>query len=175
MLDQAAIHPEWDGFGTTMTAAWSLGKDLFVMNIGDSRAYLFRNNQLMQLTSDHTLAQELVRQGVIRQDEVATNRFKNVLTKCLGSDNRASEPDVQKMTLLDGDVLLLCTDGLTDMVDHEEIASVLAGRKSCMIACEELLAMALEAGGKDNVSIIIARYQLPPEAPAAAETDTTPG
>jgi len=174
MIDQASIHPELKGFGTTMVLACSLGSDLFLSNIGDSRAYWFQGAKLQQLTRDHTLAQELVNRGVIKPEEVSTNRFKNVLTKCLGSNDRSIDPDFVKLSIQNGDILLLCSDGLTDMVENDVISQVLASAKTSQIACENLLVHALNAGGKDNITIVVARYSCAEASTIMAEIDTTP-
>jgi protein phosphatase len=161
MAEQAQADPTLQGFGTTMTVGLSLGKDLFVAHIGDSRAYLLRQQRLHQLTRDHTLAQALVDQGVLTKQAVATHRLRHVLTKSLGAQGGQVEPDVQEVVLQNGDCLLLCTDGLTDMVQDTRIAEVLGRGETAEKACQCLVEEALKAGGKDNVTVIVARYAFP--------------
>lgn len=159
---QAQADSGLQGFGTTFTAAWNLGRHLFIAHIGDSRAYLWRNQTLEQLSHDHTFAQELADRGLIASEEVATHRRRHVLTRALGDTNTAGGPELQHLHLEDGDTLLLCTDGLTDMVPDQQIAATLAGAGTCELACQRLLEQALEAGGKDNVTIAVARYRVHP-------------
>ncbi len=161
MTEQASTDPTLHGFGTTMTVSLSLGQSLLVTHIGDSRAYLLRQQRLHQLTRDHTMAQALADQGLLAPQEVATSRLRHVLTRSLGAEVGCAEPDVQEVVLLDGDSLLLCTDGLTDMVGDEEIAATLAGGDTAERACQRLVEAALAAGGKDNVTVVVARYTFP--------------
>jgi protein phosphatase len=162
MAEQAQANPALHGFGTTLTLAMSLGKDLFVAHVGDSRAYVLRQHKLHQLTHDHTLAQGLADRGVINPKDVATHGFRNVLTKSLGARGGPVEPDVQEVVLEDGDCLLLCTDGLTGMVKDARIAEILGAAGPAEQACQGLVNEALQAGGKDNVTVVVARYAFPP-------------
>jgi PPM family protein phosphatase len=151
------------GMGTTLTVACILGDTLFVGNLGDSRAYLHRGADLHRLTRDHTLAQMLADTGSIRPEEVTTHRFRHVLTRCLGGSEGVVEADVQQVRLSDGDQVLLCTDGLTDLVDDAAIAAVLQGAGAASAACEALVELALGRGGRDNVTVVLARYRFAPE------------
>jgi serine/threonine protein phosphatase PrpC len=161
MTEHAEDDPSLRGFGTTLTGAWGLGKDLFVAHIGDSRAYMFRSGRLRQLTRDHTLAQELANQGAIAQEDVATHHWRHVLTRSLGPRSRLARPDVQRLKLEDGDTLLLCTDGLTTMVGEQAIADILARDEAARLTCQFLVDRALAEGGRDNVTVIVARYRFP--------------
>jgi protein phosphatase len=161
MAQQADADPKLQGFGTTLTLAWSLGADLFLAHVGDSRAYLLRCKKLHQLTRDHTAAQELADQGVIAPSEVASHHWRHVLTRALGKRGRGVEPDVQRLTLMDADCLLLCSDGLTEMVAADRISEILQQASSAAQACQTLVDAALSAGGRDNVTVVIARYQIP--------------
>ena len=161
LADQASADAALHGFGTTMTMALSLGRDLFVMHLGDSRAYLLRQQRLRRLTRDHTVAQALADRGLLAPHEAATSRLRHVLTKALGARDGYADPDVEEVTLQDGDSLLLCTDGLTDMVPDEGIVQVLAGGDPAEGACRRLVEEALAAGGKDNVTAVVARYAFP--------------
>jgi protein phosphatase len=160
LMEQARAEPALHGMGTTLTAAYSSGADLFVAHVGDSRAYLYRRGKLHQLTRDHTMAQHLADAGLIRQEEVAHHRLRHVLTNVMGGPGEVTV-DVEHLRLFDGDVLLLCSDGLTEMVEDGKIAAVLAEQVSSEAACEALVGLALERGGKDNVTVLVARYKLP--------------
>ena len=149
------------GMGTTLTASLSLGTDLFLSHLGDSRAYLLRNEKLHQLTKDHTLAQAFIEAGIVAPDDTATGAMRNVLTAALGSTGVPTDPQVLRLHLNEGDQLLLCTDGLTEMVTDEVIASVLAVADSSAAACQTLIDLALDEGGKDNVTVVLARYHFP--------------
>lgn len=156
----AQTDSELRGIGTTFTVAWNLGRHLFVSHVGDSRAYLFRGKTLEQLTHDHTFAQDLADHGVIGSEEVTRHRMRHVLTRALGDTDVEGAPDLRQVHLENGDSLLLCTDGLTEMVSDQQIAAGLAGAETCELACQHLLEQALQAGGKDNITIVVARYRV---------------
>jgi protein phosphatase len=158
--EEAAEDPTLHGFGTTMTLAASAGWDLLIAHVGDSRAYLFRKGALHQLTCDHTLVGELYRAGMLTRAQAATHRLRHALTRHLGA-NKGGKPDVQKLTLADGDCLLLCSDGLTEMVGNAEITGVLAGGGASEAMSQRLVDAALAAGGKDNVTVLVAQYRAP--------------
>jgi serine/threonine protein phosphatase PrpC len=161
LTDRARDDPNIKGMATTLTAAWSLGKDLLVAHVGDSRAYLFRENKLHRLTRDHTLAQEMADMGVVSPDELARHKLRHVLTNLLGDVSGNAPPDVQRFSLEDDDCVLLCSDGLTEMVADERLAALIGAAKDSKTLCEELVDAALRAGGKDNVTVAAARYRLP--------------
>ena len=146
------------GLGTTLTLAASLGWDLLLAHVGDSRAYLFRRGTLHQLTRDHTLVRELYEAGMILTALTATDHLRHALTRHLGA-NKGARPDVQRLALADGDCLLLCTDGLTDMVSEAEIGEVLAGGGASEAMSQRLVERALAAGGNDNVTVVVAQYR----------------
>jgi PPM family protein phosphatase len=159
LTEEAQADPQLEGFGTTMTLAGSVGRKLFLTHIGDSRAYLFRRGTLHQLTRDHTLAGELYAAGLLTHAQAATHYLRHALTRHLGSDSHAPA-DVQELTLESGDSLLLCSDGLSDMVSREEIAAVLTRGAPAKTLCERLVELALAAGGKDNVTALVAQYHI---------------
>jgi protein phosphatase len=154
-------EPGLAGMGTTMTLAASLGASLIIGHIGDSRAYLLRAGHLVQLTRDHTLVQALIERGHLTAAEAATNPFRHALTRSLGGREEGLKGDFQRVWLADGDQLLLCTDGLTEMVDNAAITAILARAATAKEACQELVAAALAKGGKDNVTVALARYRFP--------------
>jgi protein phosphatase len=163
LAERAAASPALAGMATTLTMVCTTGPEVVLAHVGDSRAYLHRGGDLIRLTRDHTFSQDLADAGVIRQGDVDTHRYRHVLTRALGSQGSDVRVDVARVGLRDGDALLLCTDGLTGMVPEPTIAAVLAGRPS-QEACDALVAAALAAGGKDNVTAVLARYRFPPYA-----------
>ncbi|HEU4938870.1 MAG TPA: protein phosphatase 2C domain-containing protein [Vicinamibacterales bacterium] len=162
------------GMGTTLTAARSLGRDLLITHVGDSRAYLFRAGTLLRLTRDHTYAQLLVDTGELAPADVAGSSHRHVLTNALGGSSADVHVDTDRLQLEDGDRLLLCSDGLTDLVDDGAIAGILLQTTRSSDACERLVQRALDAGGRDNVTVIVAGYQIPKEA-ATKAPDIRPG
>jgi PPM family protein phosphatase len=158
LREEAAKHPGLTGMGTTMTLACNVADSLVLTHIGDSRAYLFRAGALHQLTHDHTQAQMLVDQGFLKRTTDATRQAQHSLVRVLGGVGHQSEPDVQRLTLFDQDQILLCSDGLTDMVKDADISAVLAAGATAGAACAALIERALKNGGKDNVTVVVARY-----------------
>ena len=163
------------GMGTTLTAARSLGRDLVVTHVGDSRAYLFRGGTLYRLTRDHTYAQQLVDAGKIAPADVATSGYAHVLTNAVGGTSRDVQVDTDHVLLEDGDRLLLCSDGLTDLVDDDAITAILRERTASQDACTQLVQSALDNGGRDNVTVIVAAYSIPGEPPAPTAGDAGDG
>jgi protein phosphatase len=158
LAQQAEADSALHGMGTTLTVAYSFCSDLFVAHVGDSRAYLFRQGRLHQLTRDQTLAQELADRGEIPPEAVARHRFKHVLTNVLGGRSDRLETQILQFRLANLDRLLLCSDGLTDMVDDASIAEVLRRTEDSNGACRELVDLALAAGGRDNITVLLAGY-----------------
>jgi protein phosphatase len=161
LTERARADSSLKGMGTTLTAAYSVGTDLFLFHVGDSRVYLYRQGDLHRLTHDHTLAQAMADAGHIPHEEVPTHRYRHVLTKFLGGHSGQVDPEVQHYRLADGDRLLLCTDGLTEMVEDAQIAGILRRIEGSEEACHALVDLALEQGGKDNVTVVLARYAFP--------------
>ncbi len=159
LRDKGKSDTTLKGMGTTLTVAGTLGNDLVIGHVGDSRAYLLRGGNLMQLTTDHTLAQALIDAGVAGRDDPAARSMRHVLTAALGSLEEGAEAQVQSLKLSRGDRLLLCTDGLTDMVDDQTITKVLEGGDPSQKACQKLIDLALAAGGLDNVTVVVAQFK----------------
>jgi PPM family protein phosphatase len=157
--EEARADPRLRGMGTTMTAAFSFGPMLFLGHVGDSRAYLLRGGQIHKLTRDHSFAQALVDSGVLQPEQAKSRGVKNILLRYLGTSQDHIATDVRHLPLENGDQLLLCTDGLTDMIDDAAIASVLSIAATPTAACQALIDAALDAGGKDNVTVALARYR----------------
>ena len=146
------------GMGSTLTAARSCGRDLLIVHVGDSRAYLFRAGRLKRLTRDHTYAQMLIDTGQASPGDAALSRLRHILTNALGGSDAHVEVDVDLLRLEDGDRLLLCSDGLTDCVDDDTIAATLGGAPASNEACNRLLQRALDGGGRDNITVIVGAF-----------------
>jgi protein phosphatase len=163
IIEEARRRPRLSGMGTTLTMAASLGMDLVIAHVGDSPVYLSRGKKLRKLTRDHTVAQELADEGMMPVEDVPA-RFQHILTHAIGIPDTGSEPATGRFHLVSGDRLLLCTDGLTDMADEEAIAEAMQGGSSAKAICQSLVDLALKGGGKDNVTVVVARYDTPPPA-----------
>jgi protein phosphatase len=159
LFEEAAHHPELAGMGTTLTMAFASGWNLFVVHAGDSRCYLFRGGSVRQLTADHTMAQELALRGVIRPEQVRQHQYRHVVTNVLGGNEAGVQAEMHKVSLQTGDVVLLCSDGLTDMLADDHIATILAAEREPQLACRKLVAQANAAGGKDNITAVVGRFE----------------
>jgi protein phosphatase len=167
-------HRRYFGMGTTMTLAYSVGIHLFLIHVGDSRAYLYRRGKLQQLTHDHTVAQALADAGHIDQSEVRTHSKRNTLTNYLGGFRGRVKADVRWLQLEDEDRVLICSDGLSDMVDDPGIVACMASHPEPDAAALALAQEALDHGGRDNITIIVARYGIPFSPPSqTADTVAT--
>ena len=148
-------YTEYNGMGTTVVVVLIYRGRLYIGHIGDSRVYRLRQSVLRQLTKDHSYVQELIRQGTITIEEAKDHPQKNVLLKALGCD-RDITPDVITKGFVKGDIILLCSDGLTNMVDDKQIYEIIMKNTSDLnVACKMLIDTANENGGTDNVSAII--------------------
>jgi protein phosphatase len=156
LLERARAEPGCKGMGTTLTGAYTVGPHAFIAHVGDSRAYLYHQGDLTQLTRDHTLAQECRDLGL----PVLARSWYHTLTNCLGGGNKEIRVEFHHLGLEHGDRLLLCTDGLTDMVSDVEIAGILARHTHPQEAAQALVDLALERGGKDNVTVVLAQYAI---------------
>jgi len=164
LVDRGEVDPRTRGMGTTITGAMTVGAEAFIAHVGDSRAYLFRGGELQRLTRDHTLAQQLVDAGAISSLAEASRVMRNTLVNCLGGHHREQiEVDVHRVELADGDSLLLCTDGLTDMVPEDEIGAILTRPADPPTTCRALVQKALDHGGRDNVTVVLARFAMNPQ------------
>jgi protein phosphatase len=161
LLHSIEEDPRLAGMGTTLTAAYTIGLDAFIGHVGDSRAYLFHDNTLRQLTRDHTMAQQFIDMGILSAGSLEARRLGHILTNCLGANSQGIRVDVRHLQLAYGDRLLLCTDGLTDMVGDDQVADILRERANPDAACDALLELALEHGGTDNITMVLARYDMP--------------
>jgi protein phosphatase len=163
----ARENPRMAGMGTTLTVGYSSGRELFVIHVGDSRAYLYRAGALRQLTRDHNLAQLLIDQGTATPGSGEVRATKHVLTNVLGRLDARLVVDVEHHRLDDDDVVLLCTDGLSEALTDTEIASTLGECRDPGAACEALIERSLMKGAADNVTAVVARYHFAAEVPFA--------
>jgi PPM family protein phosphatase len=160
VIERARSNRAFSGMGTTLTMAYSVGTDLFIVHAGDSRAYLFRDGELEQLTSDDTLVQVLVDAGAISPEDAKRHPRRHVVTNAIGGPSEGVTAEIHKLILLDGDTVLFCTDGLTDPVDDDAIAEILYHHPDPEDACNRLVDLALSRGGPDNVTAVVVRYQI---------------
>ncbi len=153
----AATHPEVRGMGTTTTAVGVLGDHFFLAQVGDSRAYLIRNGAAVQLTRDQSLMQRLVEAGELTEEEAARSERRNIILQALGPDARV-KVDLTHQEVRKGDILALCSDGLSGQVKKDEIAAVATRERDLPAACDRLIALANERGGPDNITVVLARF-----------------
>jgi protein phosphatase len=159
MMQQAFVHefeanPQFGESGTTWTSAYFVSSFAVIAQIGDSPCFLWRDGTMRRIAIDHTVAQEFMAAGV--SPEIA-GKYKHMLTRCLGYESSNPRPEVHHVRVRPGDQLLICTDGLTDLVDESKIAACIDDAPSAQAACDGLVELALSAGGKDNVTALLAR------------------
>jgi protein phosphatase len=158
LFEEAGRHPEWRGMATTLTLAIASGRRLFVAHAGDSRCYLHSGGILRQLTTDHTIAGEMARSGLIEDSLKGQHPWRHVVTNLLGGVEPGVRAEVHLLDLHAGDVLLLCSDGLTEMLSDESISATLVENSEPQSACTELVLQANRAGGRDNITVVVARF-----------------
>lgn len=156
VFEAAQNAVQWQGMGTTVAAVLVEGRRLCIAHVGDSRVYLIRSGNITQLTDDHSLVSEQVKRDLITKDEAASSSLRNVLTRAVGIGPEV-DVDLDELTLADGDILVLCSDGLTGMVSDGDLASVVTAERDPARACSTLIRMANENGGLDNITVIAAR------------------
>jgi protein phosphatase len=157
IFDTAHNIPQCQGMGTTIVAALFAVDSVTIAHVGDSRIYRFRGGSLSQVTSDHSLVQELIDRGYFTPEEAQANTPKNLVTRALGIDETV-QVDVQELETLPNDIFLLCSDGLNDMVNDEDIRLTLSKYSANLLqAAQELVDLANAEGGKDNISVVLAR------------------
>jgi serine/threonine protein phosphatase PrpC len=159
VVERARWDTRYRGMGTTLVAARLCEHNLTLINVGDSRAYLFRQGQASQLTHDHSLVAERVRASLMTQAEADTSSLQSVITRAIGAEPDV-HPDIFQPVLQSGDTLLLCSDGLTRHVPPEELAATLAAtsNQTPEAACQQLIALANHRGGQDNITCIVLRF-----------------
>jgi PPM family protein phosphatase len=158
IYNAASSNPQYAGMGTTLVVAVFQGAKLMLGHIGDSRCYRLRGSELTQITRDHSLLQEQIDAGLLTVEQAATSTYKNLVTRALGVDDSVmlelNEYDVEPE-----DVYLMCSDGLSDMVDDPEIGSILLGQLPMNETAEKLVAAANDHGGRDNISVLLVRVE----------------
>lgn len=157
---EADMHPEERGMGTTLTMAYVIWPRMFVVHVGDSRCYLSRGNKIEQLTRDQTMAQVLVEEGTMSPQIANNSSLKHILVSSIGHGEQSLHPEVYKTSLEIGDTVLLCTDGLTNRLSDKQIAEILHSNDSEEEACQALVDAANEAGGGDNITVVVSRFLL---------------
>ena len=165
---------EHAGMGTTLTAAYLDDDDhLAVAHVGDSRAYIFRDGELTRLTQDHSLVEELVRQGKLTEEQAAEHPQRSIITRALGIEGDV-EVDTWSYSMRAGDVVLLCSDGLTSMIGEDTIGRILGGETSLDRAADQLIGAANEAGGRDNITVVLFRIEDTDPAHSAGDEANAP-
>ncbi|HEY5427749.1 MAG TPA: Stp1/IreP family PP2C-type Ser/Thr phosphatase [Solirubrobacteraceae bacterium] len=158
IYELSRTEDEHAGMGTTLTAVYLAADDLAVAHVGDSRAYTFRDGALTRLTQDHSLVEELVRQGKLTEAQAAEHPQRSIITRALGIEGDV-EVDTRSYPMRAGDVVLLCSDGLTSMISEEQIAGILAAEANLDRAGDRLIAAANDAGGRDNITVVLFRLE----------------
>jgi protein phosphatase len=157
IVDYGRKHSDSRGLGSTLTAALIIGGQAFVANVGDSRTYLYRDGKLDRITQDHSLVERLVQAGQIDADEVYDHPNRNLIYRSLGANKSEVEVDIFTEKLRSGDALLLCSDGLWEMVRNPQIESILTEIEDPQAACDLLIDRANENGGEDNITAVLVR------------------
>ena len=165
----------FEGMATTLVIGWFLGGRLWVAHTGDSRLYRYRDSMLEQLTRDHSFSQELLDAGMVTEEEARSLPAKNLVTRALGA-GADIEPEIHNVDVLAGDIILLCSDGLTEMVGSYEIEGLLSINEEDMHeTARRLVDLANESGGRDNISVIVVRVSSVGEVQASAAIEVTEG
>lgn len=164
----AEMSPSHNRMGTTLTMAWVVWPTAYLVHVGDSRAYLFRNGKLQLLSHDQTLAQALADNGVIDPAEVENHQFRHVLVSALGCTSNM-EPLYGRHQLEPNDTLMICTDGLTKHLSDSEIIETLSSDRNAEDACNLLVERAKQAGGSDNITVVLAKFLSQPIGNESAE------
>ena len=155
LMEEAAKDSRLEGMGTTLVAATILDHVLYFANVGDSRLYLI-NKEIRQLSKDHSMVEEMVRLGGLTEEEAKHHPDKNIITRAMGVKDKV-EPDFFEYRLKGGDTILMCSDGLTNMVDDDEIFQIVKSARDIVEAVETLVQRANENGGSDNIGIVLAQ------------------
>ena len=155
--ESKVIHQR-EGMGTTLTIAYLIWPRVYVIHAGDSRCYLVRRSKLWQVTHDHTVGQELRDEGLLSEQDAKSSSSSDVLWNCVGGVDEV-QPNAHRAQLQMGDAVLLCSDGLTKHLTDEQIEELLAGSKTAETACRNLVDAANRAGGSDNITVVLARFE----------------
>jgi PPM family protein phosphatase len=167
VIEAAQRQRELKGMGTTLTMAYVTDNVLYLAHVGDSRCYLFRDGRLERLTRDHTVVAALVSKGLLSEEEAASHHMRNIITNAVGGGERGVTAEVHKHALSSGDMILLCSDGLSEMIPDDAIAAGLnAPHQSPEEVCRALVDQANAAGGTDNITAVVARFDARPTTKA---------
>jgi protein phosphatase len=158
IFEKAVNRPELRGMGTTATIAALLTDTLYLAQVGDSRAYLIRGGHATQLTKDQSLMQKLIEAGELTEEEALLSERRNIILQALGPENNV-KVDLTIQPLRRGDVLLLCSDGLSGLVRPDDMARVVDEELDLSVACDRLISMANDQGGQDNITVVAARFE----------------
>ena len=157
VYEMATSDESQSGMGATLVAAYICEDEAYIANVGDSRAYAYRNNELMQITKDHSVVEEMVAIGSITREEARNHPQKNIITRAIGTD-RITEADLFEYDCMPGDCLLLCSDGLSGMLEDKEIYDILNSGTTSEHMVTSLIKAANEHGGNDNITVICVRF-----------------
>ena len=149
--------PELKGMGTTIVAAVIDGRELCAANVGDSRLYVAGSGKIRQITKDHSWVEEMVQRGGIGKEEARNHPDKNIITRAVGAEETV-KIDFFQVPLQEGDIVLMCTDGLTNMLEDEEIRMILDGARDIVEKTQGLVEAANERGGRDNISVVLIEF-----------------
>lgn len=156
VYSESQEHEEFEGMGTTLVACTMQEDTLYVANIGDSRLYLLRDDDIMQITEDHSLVEEMVKQGNITESEARVHPQKNIITRAVGID-QSVQADFFEVEIYPDDIIMLCSDGLSNMIEDEDMEYIIKHSESLQDAGETLVARANENGGSDNITVVLAK------------------
>jgi serine/threonine protein phosphatase PrpC len=156
--DEGQKHASHRGMGATVVGAWLHGSVMSIAHVGDSRIYLLRNGDLQQLTQDHSLVMEQVRRGYLTMEEAEKSDMQNIIVRALGAEDKVNV-DMDEVFLMPGDQVVLCSDGLTKMIDDAGIAQIVGEAATPQQAADRLVEIANENGGEDNVTVIVVRVK----------------
>lgn len=158
IFQAAKNNTAWRKMGTTIAAVWLLSGEprAVIAHVGDSRVYLIRDTAIQQLTKDHSIIGEQLRQGLLSREEARHSQIKNFITRALGQ-NQELEVELGELVIRPGDLLLLCTDGLSSMVTDQEILDIVSQKNELAAKCDKLIEQAINNGGRDNVTVILAQ------------------
>lgn len=152
VYNEAVVNDSYKGMGTTLTVAL-FDEKIYMAHVGDSRAYIIRNEEINQITQDHSLVGELIRSGSITEEEGKVHPRRNMITRAIGTDENV-KIDIYTSEMKKDDILVLCTDGLSNFIEDWEIKNAILSNDNIEVSCDELIGMANERGGLDNITIV---------------------
>ncbi|MBC7794750.1 MAG: Stp1/IreP family PP2C-type Ser/Thr phosphatase [Clostridia bacterium] len=156
VLSLAETDPSMHGMGTTLCVVWLSQARAYIAHIGDSRIYVIRGDEIHQVTRDHTVVRELIERGELTEDSIEAQRMGHILTQAVGLDPNV-EPDLGMIPPQPGDVFLMCSDGLSDIVDDSAMADIVKSSENLDEAAQRLVQAGLDAGGHDNITVLLVR------------------